>query len=458
MFFMNKDYINKYKSAKGFTLIELGAVLMVAGFVMVAAVQFVKLYSVNQNYEITLENLKITQEALNEYKGLIGRYPCPADPTLGPGSANYGLERCRSTSDINNNPDDCTDTISVLGGITCIDGAGTFARDGDENGQPDVIMIGAVPFRTLADTVVSTNFREAHKQDGYNTLITYAVTEHMTSKNFTLTRPVNPWTGAIKVVDENKIDVTIPESSAHYVVFSHGENQRGGYTANGQQKTNCNVSQIVIVAGIPTTVDAPAPPGMTGDENAGETENCDTNDAVFLQGIRVMADGKKYNDDILYYKGVDDIPLWRRSLASPDGESYIFNTNLGNVGIGTATPEERLHIYGGNFSVESHVDSPEYCDENDICLNPIDLGGVGSTCPNPTEAAYGIEDGKLVCRDVDWDANIKGNACGTTDVAGVPTATYIRGMSNKGNLLCCTKDANNCCLQSPGGGACVPVP
>ena len=452
---------NKLKQEKGFTLVELGIVLIISGFVMVASAQIVKLYTTNMQYDKTLENLKVAMDALNEYKGYNGVYPCPADPTLGPNDSNYGKSICRSVTDLQNNQDNCTDSGASLGGITCIQGAGVLARDGDENGADDVIMIGVIPFRTLFDFLLDkpegaggTPFREHHKMDGYNMLLSYAVTEHMTDETrHSLVNPANPWTGAITVIDENKLDVTTPPKSAHYVIYSHGEDKKGAYSPEGRRFENCNVPQIVIDGGgsaIPSV-------GIGGASNAGEIENCDNNDAAFLQGIRMMADGGKYNDDLLYYKGMDFLPIWERLLSSPNGKNYIHNTNLGSVAIGTETPDggnTKLHVIG-NISAEDFTTTTEYCDGIDAstCLDPDKLGGSGSFChdglgnPVYNQVAYAIQDNEIVCRPIDWSAALDKNCGIHPAIAPDPGAgeqTFIRGISNLGGLYCCTQHGNNC--------------
>ncbi len=418
---------------QGFTLVEIAVVLLVSGFTMLVAANFVKQYTIDTQYERTLEHIEISQRAIEEFAGLNGFYPCPADPTLGPGDANYGVSLCRNYADVAFDPDNCT---NVPLNISCTN---AFSRDGDGNGANDVVMIGVLPFRTLADGVVDTPYREVHRLDGYGTLFTYAVTEHMANTNtHSLINPINPGTGSIKIEDENQISLTVPDSSAHFVLFSHGENRRGGYTASGNMVDNCMVS---AGGGPPPPPPALPAPGPSGGGIQVEIENCENNDAIFVKGIRSLGDNDNFNDDILVYTATGLNPLWRRSLASPTGESYIYNTNLGNVGVNTDIPTHRLHVVGDISAEDSFVSGDsEYCNQAEsACLDPNALGGTGSQCP-ANLVAYAVGDNTVECRPVDWNPQAK--LC--LDIGGQPS--FMQGFSNLGNLYCCT-EAGACAVQ-----------
>ncbi len=437
---IHKKYIS---DQHGFTLLEIAAVLMVSGVVMVAAAQFVKLYNITAKHESTLDHAHKTKAALREFVALEGRYPCPADPTLSPGDANYGEERCRNFAAPAFDPDHCVNTPL---NITCHDeNNGVFSRDGDNNGTVDVVVEGIIPFRTLYDTIVSTNYRELHKKDGHGQLFSYAVTEHMTNTNlYNTTNPVNPRTGAIQIVDENNINMTVPPSSAHYAVFSHGDNGRGGYTQDGQQVDNCLVSTLPPPA--PPSLPAPGPNGGAIDL---EIENCDRNDAIYVQGIRSLADNSSYYDDILVYESTGLVPVWKKSLAS-GADTWLYNTNLENVGIGTDAPTDQLHV-AGSLKAEGATLGQQYCPNNSDgdnstalpadgvhdCLDPDALGGDISQmrCADNQQVAYAIHENKLECRDVDWTP-VQGTTC--------PAGQLMNGFSNLGRIRCCNPDGSGC--------------
>ncbi len=417
---------------KGFTLVELALVMFISAGTVLMIARFVKLYTVNAQYETTIENTRMAQTALDEYYGLEGYYPCPANPELGPGDADYGISQCRDAADMDTalNPSNCNNTPD---GLSCTN---SFSRDGDNDGDNDIVMQGVLPFRTLANRVVDTPFTEVFKKDGYGALLSYAVTEHMTEgPTNSVTDPANPHTGAIRILDENQVNLTDPQDSAHMVVFSHGDNRRGGYTPEGEQIDNCMVS---IIDGDPPEEPAQGP-NIVGMEV--EIENCDNNDAIFTKSIRALADGDGYNDDILFYNVSGFVPLWKRSLASPDGESYIYNTNTGNVGVGTDTPQVKLHVVG-DMSAEQSTIADNYCDGvTGYCLDPDFIANTGDNC-GTGQVAYAIHNNELVCRDVEW---VNPNRTCPQTVETTPRVRYVKGISNLGNLRCCTYEEDNCC-------------
>ena len=422
------DFRNKFKTQDGFTMVEIGIVLLISGITMLVAANFVKQYTIDTQYEKTLENIEISQQAVKEFVGLNGVYPCPADPTLAPGDPNYGIASCRNYTDAGFDPDAC---VNVPANISCT----TFSsRDGDQNGSSDVVMIGVLPFRTLAEGTVDTPYRESHRLDGYGTLFSYAVSEHMTNTvQHSLINPANPATGSIRVEDENQVSLTVPDASAHFVIYSHGENRRGGYSSEGNMGENCMVS----IGALPPALPAPGP---SGGGIQVEIENCENNDAIFVKGIRSLGDNDDYNDDILFFTSTGLTPLWKRSLASPDGESYIYNTNLGNVGIGTDLPSHRLHIVG-DISAENSVISgdSEYCNQAEgACVDSSALGGAGSQC-GANQVAYAVGDNEIKCRNVAWTGPNK--SC--TPINALPS--FMQGFSNLGNLYCC--NSNGDCEQ-----------
>lgn len=451
-----KQYRNNHKDA-GFTMIELAVVMAISGMVMLLIANYVRIYTINAKQEKTIEHIELAQSALKEFVGLNGRYPCPANPGLGPGDVNYGVERCRDYNDDAHHFGDCDD-LAPEGEIVC---TRREARDGNDDGRDDAVVIGILPFRTLANNVDDTPFREAQKADGFGTMFSYAVTEHMTQG--TLENPVNPRTGGIRIVDENNISVVavrminddgdlviVRDDTAHYVLFSHGDNALGGWSNQGERISNCFNSAL----------DIDGDGALDEDEvvagNRSEIVNCENNDAKFIKGIRIMADGNQYNDDTLVFGIEGIVPLWKRALVNDPGEARIYNTNVGNVGIGTDDPGFQLHIVGdvsAQGGVAADLDSgAAYCDSsvNDDderpCLAPeffaqIDATGTSSACNNPSQAAYAIQENTVECRNVEWVAPV--SSCPGV-AQGQPEQTYLNGFSNRGSIRCCNENNTNC--------------
>lgn len=430
----------KNRDESGFTLIEIAIVLMISGVFLLAVAEFIKTYTINAKYERTVEHAELTQDVLFEYYAREGGYPCPADPDLGPNDINYGIAQCRSDTDYLANTNDCT---GMPAGITCLDPATSQARDFDQDGASDIVLVGAFPFRTIADylndldgEIANTPYTERAKKDGYGSLFTYAVTESMTTvnpDNRTFT-PANPYSGAIVVEDENGTDLTVPRGSAHYILLSHGENMRGGYSQEGEQAEDCNVATVPIGGG---GTPPPTTPPVGGVLDI-ELENCNFDNAVFIKGARSTANGSGYYDDLLFYKAVQSSAIWRKNPIT----EYIYNANEGDAGVGTDDPNDglpaKLHVVG-NVLTEGLATATEYCDgQTDVCLDPQDLAGAGSNCENPNEVAYAISEGQVVCTPVDWQ--IPSVSCPV--VTG--QQTYLHAISNRGRITCCFEDGTGC--------------
>ena len=468
------------KEQGGFTLVEIMIVMILSGFIALVTAEMIRVYTQSGKYEKTVENLESIEMALWEFSVREGRYPCPANPRLGPEDADYGIEQCRTAVEVQADPDDCE---NVPLGLDC---ANVFTRDGDGNGQPDVVMMGIVPFRTIFEVIRDVPYSEASKKDGYGFMINYAVTENMTHDYiYDITNPVNPSIGALYVIDENNRDVMTPAGSAHYILYSAGLNGRGAYTDFGLRTSTCNITvaptpgvyippevcscregdipdglecagDAIQNSGDPDFTDdsesvgfftyddgngsgngiecghggtyIPPDPGFNGDGIGAEFENCDNNDGIFSTAIRSLGLNNLYNDDLLVFRHNSSRTSWARSFASPPNQTHIYNVNLGNVGVGTPTPTEKLHV-GLDLKIETDAKAFEYCDNPGplgSCFDTEQIAGPGSNCGDPRFAAYAISQGEIQCREIEM-APVTGNC---------PAGQYLVGISNQGNIHC----------------------
>ncbi len=408
------------KKQHGFTLVELAIVMVIVGLIIVAAIPSVKYYRNTADFYETREKMNVVQEALREYFGRYGRYPCPADEDLGPEDANYGLEQCPAV-------------CPVAGPIVCTNLGG---RDADNDSVADNILIGAIPIRSLVypefpDIVPSlfTPVQEVHGYDNWFGKFTYAVSESMTDVAFSPATPANVQSGAINVQDEFGQDILDPPGSAHYVIVSHGDNNRGAFTIEGGDVGDCDINAI-MGSPQPANLDIIGTPGL-----AIELENCDRDDANFISALRSTANNDGYFDDQVYFNASNAFALWRQSNFSPATETYLYNTNFGNVGIGTNIPNSKLDV-NGNIRAETSVASEVgYCDptQDTKCLEPALLGG--NTKPScatkygPGFVAIGIENNELVCIEL--------FPAGTPVSFVCPTAgEFVTSFSNLGNVVC----------------------
>lgn len=425
--FMQINGSKPYKREDGFTLVELAIVMIIFGLVTSTVFLGYNLFISSRATDRTVEAMDETQLALFEYQISRSYYPCPADPTLGPGDANYGREARLAPV-----------APAVIG--QCGFGAGSVTRvqgfrDADGDGVDDNILIGAVPFRTFIDpnnndpsggNSVYEDYIERYGFDGWNNKLTYVVSE-------TLTHPVtyNERNGVIDVIHENTLDeANDPDASlldrrgiAQIVILSHGENGKGAYSRSGNIVQNCAVSiekQTDIDNGIATQPD--------------ETTNCHNLDGVFLNGLRNDTN-RDYYDDVIRYMMISKSNLWEFSgiddggtpLDDSDDINKVVNTNPGNVGVGIKAPTEKLHVEGEIQAQGVYAEA--LCDAAGTdCMLPEAIGGEldDMQCP-PGQVVTQIEQNRVTCSDP---------FSGTSLTGTCPAGTFMRGVSSKSGLIC----------------------
>jgi type II secretory pathway pseudopilin PulG len=266
---------------KGFSLLELALVFLATGFLMVLGARFLTIYTVQARQDTINDRLENIKDALYEYYLVTGRYPCPARLTAAPGDADYGRQQCRPAIIAN----DCV--TGVPAGVFC---SNVLARDADNDGFNDTVLIGAVPVLDIIDIINSSPFTFKDSIDAMNMRFTYAVTESMSDPTLDLVEPANAYLGAIRIQDDNSTEVLDPPASAHYVVVSHGDNMEGAYMEDGNRFASC--VNAAILPPIPPPDTSPGsetalPPGSNIGNMAVEKENCDLNDALFTIAPRL---------------------------------------------------------------------------------------------------------------------------------------------------------------------------
>lgn len=378
-------------------------------------------YRKTVSFQRTIDTLDRMENALSDFFGTYGRYPCPANRRLDIGDQLFGHEIYTAPANINlrgftscdrpcqNSGASNADELQISGtpiGVICVN-EGTRDVDLDGSNNDDWVMIGTVPVATLFRDV--SNDPEMRLEgdlrfDGQGMQITYAVTEGMTGPSFNLDTPANPNSGTIDIVDENNRALTDPASSGHYVLVSHGINSRGAFSDAGVQRDDCLVS-----SGPPVPATPGFNPGTSG--IAVEIENCDDNDGIYVKGLYSLANGDAYFDDFVEFRARSSSALWRRSNTSTLTDTYIYNTNLGRVGVNNNSPNFILDVIG-NIKVEDTISADgNICDSsvgdpstpNNECLNPSFVGGdmaaANNTCP-AGQVAVGVEMNELICEPI----------------------------------------------------------
>lgn len=366
-----------------------------------------KFYLLQKTAQDTQDAFDAVNGGLLSFVGNRGYYPCPADPTLARGDANYGRESAR---------DPVTNRCIIAGGVAA-------RMSGLDQDSPinvnapfveDRVLVGAVPFATMIDpdnngdpsdgvNTTDLKLRDGLAYDGWGRKLTYAVSE-----NLTVQASYNDAYGSILVIDENSnpiVDITEDANRnntfdagedtdlngalnrglyAHYVLISHGQNGMSGYTSSGAQVMPCPAALPIA------TFPAVATP-------ANEVENCDAADGTFLSGLHNDND-HSFNDDLVNLIINQTAGLWTYA----NSLNQIRNTNAGNVGFGTNAPDERLDI-AGNLRAQM-TQATGYCDTaagaNALCLLPETIGGTRAEMQCPSgQIVINIENNRVNCAD-----------------------------------------------------------
>ena len=179
------------KKIAGFTLIELAIVLIIFGFIFAPLIAIIVQIDLDRKGRANLQTNDRAVAAINYFLKQNGRYPCPADPTLPPGNANFGAENC----------------------------AGAIATSN--------IYIGALPVRALG-----LPFHTAVNKDHWKHI--YAVTQALTvGANFN-------GQGAITVQYDTNAGAVA--SNIHFLIVNPGKDGKGAFTLDGIAGPACGTA------------------------------------------------------------------------------------------------------------------------------------------------------------------------------------------------------------------------
>lgn len=308
-----------YSSNSGFTLIEISAVLIIIGLLMVGFVRMAELYQMERRSAQMDETFDTVRAALADYiqeeavPGDVANYPCPAPPTAVSGDANFGKEQRTGTS--------------------CAAGNGVLEVNGATGTQK--VYIGAVPTQTLG--IASYNMLDPYKNQ-----LTYAVSADVAETDALVGGAEPP--GNIKIHDHSTSSTT---TEAAFALFSHGKNGLGAYTSAGVKTPgNCN--------------------GSTGDR-----ENCDGDSTFITREYSTAGNVNDYDDRFEFTFVEDDDNGWW--VATDATNKHIMNRNDENVGVGTSTPSTKFEVEGDSKTDKIYLD--EIVVEGEACP---EIGYVGT--------------------------------------------------------------------------------
>ncbi|HEY8189925.1 MAG TPA: type II secretion system protein [Micavibrio sp.] len=380
------DETNRSKSQfsppSGFTLLELAIVIMISGILLAPLAQIYAQYMKQKAWSETKENIDLANAAIMDYRLNKNRYPCPADRTLPRTDPNYGKELRNGTNGSCSIPSGCH------GSAACRRANNGY--DTDNAGGPDKVLIGALPFASLgidlAQSRLSSRVSQKTALDGYDNKLEYAVSETLTDA------PTYRQDGGAVIVNQQdgssaivqSVAPGVPNHGAHYLVFSHGFDGNGAFSADGAQVSAC---------GSPTS--------------AKDNENCD-DDAIFMQGVAsAFEPGPNYYDDFVKYRMLLSTSLW---VETGPLRQDIRNANTGNVGVNTADritaiPQQRLDVQG-NLKASGNLNSAGFCDPNgpngSNCFTADAIGGPAGATPIKCAAGAmsGISKADETCKNV----------------------------------------------------------
>ena len=410
---------NYISDQRGFTLIDVTIALLIIGILVTPFIQQYRIWLATSNRMVTQDNLNLSNQAIEQYYFANNRYPCPADPRVTPGNANYGAE------------------LRLPGGqcdvANLVPFTVTSVRDADGAGGNDPVFIGMVPFQTLGLT-------PDQALDAWNNKLTYAVSSLLTDENTydgtfggisvlsnEVVRPAIATGGAANAdsictpVGALTAGAVLPQfvynppQNIHYIVMSHGEDGSGAYYNNNTAPNAC-------------------PAG-------GDDENCNNiagNEAIFLYD--------ECQSDPVY----DDIFLTNKDLAALALEPFAawdngdnqndVGASVGYIGINNLNPQAQLDVVG-NIRAEldptdpnelGRVHSTEYCEVGGAnCMRAEVIAGTdpNMNCSANNTAMRGIANNSARCAQVI-------NGLSATTCPSGPPQQYVTGFTAAGGVCC----------------------
>jgi prepilin-type N-terminal cleavage/methylation domain-containing protein len=377
----------------GFTLFEFAAVMAVSGLLLIWGLSLYDRYVSDKYLDSFYEQQKTVRDSMDDFFAVQARYPCPS-------RTDVSIEYAGTPGDPNDPPagvEDCAARSAAVN--TCIRGickrSGARDTPADTDGVNDFILVGAVPFKTLKQKIDATElcYRTSDGQrvpcpppgsplpanitrptdsttehanmrailDVFGYQMTYAVTSTLTDSS-----TFDPNNGAVGIKTENDESLVTPVGSAHYVLVHHGENNKGAFSSNGVIGEPCTA----------TTADS---------VNCDKSRGSSGTDGTFLAGIRRMATGATYFDDVVMFQAYAPPKAWRES--GTQTRPVLQSANMGNIGIGIDVPRQRLQVGGGMKADVVTVTS--FCDASgNNCIRPESLYNPGAACAPANATTY----------------------------------------------------------------------
>lgn len=222
---------------RGFTVIELAVVILIAGLALAAAIDLYRQYLRANYIKIVDDRVATIHKAIEDYvndsiRNPYHLLPCPADPTLPSTDPMFGQSSVGPNA-ANGYP--CPNTFAPSGGVRRFQGIRTW--DPAQGIQPSswgAIREGAVPVRTL-------NLGDEYASTPAGYLYIYAVSEELANllqtPDYPPNTPPSQNDGAIDIRQPpgtlTAHSLVTPPGSALYVVIAPWKDGSGAYNTNG---------------------------------------------------------------------------------------------------------------------------------------------------------------------------------------------------------------------------------
>jgi type II secretory pathway pseudopilin PulG len=224
---MRRRHNKNNNNRLGFTLIEVGMVLVIMGFMFAAGTALVKSYLMSTRLKVTRDRMVIINQAITQFVRLNGRLPCIADlstpmdysPTAS--TSGFGTEIYMTAAPVSTSMNTCASFFAAHSSLA----NRYYVRNSNNPGvaATPAIAIGAVPTRTL-------DIPDEYMVDGWGNRFTYVVTIALASPPPTTGAfPLDFTQGGITIKDASGNDYTTPPSSATYLLISHGADSLGAF-------------------------------------------------------------------------------------------------------------------------------------------------------------------------------------------------------------------------------------
>lgn len=282
----------------GYSLVELSIVLVIVGLLTAGGLAMSTAMVERAAYIDSKKLLDQVDEALRSYYIVNNRLPCVAPLNTLPGATGFGVE------------------IGATG-TTCNNGAAVATSTSRVTVGSNYVRVGMLPVRTLG-------LPDSAASDKYGNRLVYAVTEKLTDASV-----FGSAAGLITVRDMNNNAIL---TDAAYFITSPGKDHKGAYPySSGVVGTACGASSNLDVL------------------------NCTLSSAIFRDApFNNGSQAAYFFDDLVRWAPKYQLSATTTTTASlwaaSGGNIYSVgpnnNTATTNVGIGTATPSNKLHLIG----------------------------------------------------------------------------------------------------------------